>query len=116
MVRIRTTNDIILSSLDYYRSVQPNLDTKPGTVARDVLIDGPAAQLSRLYEEAGSISNLQSLRLSIGADLDRYAQNFGAVRKRGAKSNGPVDIRKRRSAGSLSILPASGLSGSPDKG
>ena len=88
MVRIRTTNEIILNSLDYYRNVQPNLDTKPGTVARDVLIDGPSAQLSRLYEEASAISNLQSLRLSIGADLDRLAQNFGAVRKRGAKSNG----------------------------
>jgi uncharacterized phage protein gp47/JayE len=90
MVRIRTTNEIILSLLDFFRTVEPELDTKPGTVARDIIIDGPASQLSRLYEELSAVSNLQSLRLSIGADLDRLAQNFGAIRQRGAKATGPV--------------------------
>lgn len=90
MVRIRSTDEIILSLLDFYRSTQPLLDTKPGTVSRDVIIDGPATQLARLYEELSSISNLQSLRFSVGADLDRLAQNFGAIRQRGAKSTGPV--------------------------
>ena len=90
MVRIRSSNELILSYLDFLRVAQPLLDTKPGTVSRDIMIDAPAVQLARLYEEIAGISNLQSLRFSIGADLDRLAQNFGAVRQRGAKSTGPV--------------------------
>ena len=80
MARIRTLNEIVLNFLDYYRTVQPLLDTKPGSSARDVLIDGLSTQLARCYEELGAISNLQSLRQAIGSDLDKYAANFGAVR------------------------------------
>ena len=90
MVNIRTTNQLINNQIDFYRNVQPDLDTKPGTVARDVLIDGPASQISRLYEELSAQSNLQSLRLSIGSDLDRLGQNYGAIRQRGARSTGPA--------------------------
>ena len=90
MVRIRSTNDIIQTLIDFFRSAQPNLDIKPGTVARDVIIDGPSTQLARLYEELNAVSTQQSLRLSLGADLDRLAQNFGAVRASGAKSTGPA--------------------------
>jgi len=90
MTRIRSTNELILSALDYYRISLPLLDTKPGTVARDLLIDGPSIQLSRLYDELNRLSSLQSLRLAIGSDLDRLAQNFGAIRKTGSKSSGPA--------------------------
>ena len=90
MVRLRSTNDIILSLIDYYRSTQPLLDTKPGTTTRDVIIDGPATQVARLYEELAGVSNLQSLTLTVGADLDKLAKNFGATRQRGAKASGPV--------------------------
>lgn len=86
MVKLRSANEIILSSLDFYRTAQPELDTKPGTVSRDLLIDGPSTQLSRLYEELGGVSSAQSLRLSLGQDLDRLGQNFGAARKRGSAS------------------------------
>ena len=60
MVRIRTANEIILSLIDFFRVAQPLLDTKPGTVSRDVIIDGPATQYARLYEELGAITNKQS--------------------------------------------------------
>lgn len=90
MARIRTPNEIILSLLDFLRTAQPNLDTKPGTVSRDLIIDAPATQLGRLYEELAGISNLQSLRLTNGADLDKISQNFGAVRQRGSKATGPI--------------------------
>ncbi|KKN72146.1 hypothetical protein LCGC14_0413580 [marine sediment metagenome] len=90
MVRIRSANEIILSLIDYYRSTAALLDTKPGTVTRDVIIDGPSSQLARLYEELAGVANLQSLSLTVGADLDRLSQNFGAVRQRGAKASGPV--------------------------
>jgi len=90
MVRIRSANEIILALIDFYRVAQPQLDTKPGTVSRDLLVDGFSTQLSRLYEELSRVATVQSLRLAIGSDLDRLASNFGATRKRGSKSSGPV--------------------------
>jgi hypothetical protein len=88
MVRIRTTNDLILAAIDFYRMAKKQLDTKPGTVARDLLIDGPSSQLARAYEELARIRSAQSLRLAIGADLDRLASNVGATRKQGSKASG----------------------------
>jgi hypothetical protein len=88
MVRTRSTNDIILSLIDFIRTAQPLLDTKPGTVVRDVVIDGPSAQLSRLYDEIANVSSLQSLRLAVGSDLDKLAQNFGATRQNGNQAGG----------------------------
>ena len=87
MVQIRSLNDIILGSLDFYRTAQPDLDVKPGTVARDLVIDGPAVQISRLYEELALVADSQSLALSIGSDLDLWASNFGAVRKQGSRAS-----------------------------
>lgn len=86
MANIRSSNEIILSSLDFFRVAQPLLDTKPGTVSRDLLVEGPATQISRLYDELNRVSSVQSLRTSIGSDLDKLAQNVGAIRNKGTKS------------------------------
>ncbi len=88
MANIRNANDIIQSLIDLFKVLQPDMDTKPGAVARDLFIEAPANQLSLLYEELSKISALQSLRLAIGADLDKLAQNFGAVRRSASKSTG----------------------------
>jgi hypothetical protein len=88
MVRIRTINDLILSTIDFYRLAVPLMDTKPGTVARDILVDSPSTQAARLYEEIARVSSAQSMRLSVGSDLDKLASNVGAVRKQGSKSSG----------------------------
>lgn len=88
MVTIRSVNEIILSLIDFFRLTQPDLDTKPGTVARDLFIDGPASQLSILYDQISSVSNQQSLRLVVGTDLDRLSKNFGVVRKQASPSTG----------------------------
>jgi hypothetical protein len=90
MVRIRSQNEIILSLIDYFRVTQPLLDTKPGTISRDLIIDGPSSQLSRLYDQLNQLSSLQSLSLAIGSDLDNLSQNYGAVRQLGSKSTGPA--------------------------
>jgi hypothetical protein len=92
MVRIRTINDLILSTIDFYRLSQPLLDTKPGTVARDILVDAPSTQAARLYEELARIRTAQSLRLSVGSDLDKLSSNVGATRKQGSKSSGTALI------------------------
>lgn len=88
MVVIRSANEIIVSLIDFFRLAQPDLTTVPGAVARDLFIEGPAAQLSLLYDELSSISDKQSLNLSIGTDLDKLAKNFGLVRKQSTPSTG----------------------------
>ena len=88
MVTIRSTNEIILSLIDLLKLLQPSLDSKPGTVARNLFVDLPANQLGLLYDELSKVSTQQSLRLVIGADLDRLAKNFGLVRKSATTANG----------------------------
>ena len=90
MARIRTQQEIILSLIDYYRATQPALDTKAGTVARDLLVDGLGTQFSSIYQELQRIETLQSLRLALGSDLDKIASNYGATRNKGTKAGGPA--------------------------
>lgn len=88
MVNIRSSNEIILSLIDFFKLAQPDLDVKPGTVARDLFIDGPASALSILYNELGSVSSQQSLRLVVGSDLDKLGKNFGLARRQSTSSTG----------------------------
>jgi len=88
MVSIRSVNEIILNLMDFFKLAQPDLDTKPGTVARDLFIDAPASQVSLLYDELAGVANTQSLRLSVGTDLDKLAKNFGVVRRQSSPSSG----------------------------
>jgi len=88
MVVIRSVNEIIQSLVDYFRLAQPDLDVKPGTVARDLAIDGISNQLALLYEELSGVSDQQSLRLVSGSDLDKLAKNFGLTRKSAVPASG----------------------------
>ncbi len=88
MVVIRSVNEIILSLLDFFKIAQPNLDTKPATVARDLLIDAPSNQLALLYDQLAQVSTQQSLRLVIGSDLDKLAKNYGVNRKASTPASG----------------------------
>lgn len=88
MVIFRSFNDIVISFIEYLRLVQPELDTKPGTVSRDVFIDAPSQELADLYSELRSISGLQSLLSTTGTDLNKLAANFGATRATGSAATG----------------------------
>jgi len=90
MVTFRAFNDIVLSYLEYLRLVQPDLDTKPGTVARDLFVDAPSEQVADFYNELRAISNLQSFLSVSGDDLVRLASNFGVTKKSGSKATGVV--------------------------
>lgn len=88
MVTVRSANEIIQNLRDYFRLAQPNLDTKPGTVARDLFIEAPASQLALLYDEIAGVSSQQSFRLVVGSDLDKLAKNYGLVRKQSTPATG----------------------------
>lgn len=88
MVAIKSVNEIIQSLIDYFKLAQPKLDTKPGTVARDLVVDSVGNQLGLLYEELSGVSDTQSYRLVSGSDLDKLAKNFGITRKSATPASG----------------------------
>jgi len=71
---------------------QPNLDTKPGSVSRDLFIDLPADQIARFYNVLNVLSQKQSLASSSGQDLDYLASNFGIGRKTGSPASGFIVV------------------------
>ena len=88
MPRIRSYNEIMLNLLDYYRTAQPGLDLKPGTVARDLFVEGPSIQTARVYDEVNSSTAVQSIKSATGIHLDRFGDNYNVPRKPGSKSSG----------------------------
>ncbi len=86
----RSFSEIVNSIIERLRLVQPNLDTKPGTVARDVFIDIPADQIEKLHSSLVLVSEKQSPESALGKDLDKWASNFGIARTPGSPANGIV--------------------------
>jgi len=88
MATQRTFSQIVQSMMERLRLTQPNLDTKEGAVARDLFIDIQADELDRSYRGLKIVSDKQSPEKAIGKDLDRWARNFGILRKSGTRANG----------------------------
>ena len=90
MANQRTFSQIVQSMMERLRLTQPNLDTKSGTVSRDLFVDIQADEFDRLYKSMKIVSNKQSPELARGRDIDRWARNYGLLRKSGALANGIV--------------------------
>lgn len=90
MVAFKTLDEIALAMIDFLRLVQPELDTKPGTVARDLFVDAPASEVAKLYSELRNIANVQSFATAVGTDIDRLARNYGLSRGGGSPASGSV--------------------------
>lgn len=90
MSTFRSFNQIVASMLDRLTFTQPNLDTKPGTVSRDLFVDLPADQIEKLYRVISFVYDKQSPETASGSDLDRYGSNFGIARTQGSVSGGTV--------------------------
>src|SRR5574337_293119 len=84
----RNFQDIVINLIEYLRLVQPDLDTKPGTVSRDLFIDAPSQQIASLYAEMRNISGLQSFFSATGTDLNKLALNYGVRRAQGTAATG----------------------------
>ena len=86
----RSFNEIVNSMLSRLKLVQPNLDTKPGTVARDLFVDVQAEQIEKLHRAISLVSKKQSLASATGQDLDRLSRNFSLSRRGGSVATGMV--------------------------
>lgn len=103
MVKFKSFNEVVLSMLERLRLTQPQLDTKPNSVARDVFIDPPSFELGEIYEVIRAVARLQSLANLTGNDLTNFGANFGATRKPGTKASGQVVFTFRRIDTNLTI-------------
>jgi uncharacterized phage protein gp47/JayE len=92
MATSRGFSDIVNSMIERLKISQPNLDTKPGSVSRDLFIDLTADQIARFYNVLNVVSQKQSLGSSSGQDLDLIASNFGIGRKTGSPASGFIVI------------------------
>lgn len=90
MARIKSFNELVATMIERLRLTQPNLDTKPGTVSRDLFIDLQADELQKVYNLMSIVSEKQSFLTSSGRDLDKLAANFGLTRKLGSRASGIV--------------------------
>lgn len=90
MVTFKSFDNIVLDMIQQLRLTQPSLDTKPATVARDLMVDLQAQQVSEVYEALREISSLQSISNVTGQDLTNYASNYGVTRQSGTKAIGTV--------------------------
>ena len=90
MSTFRSFSEIVATMIQRLRLTQPNLDTKPGSVSRDLFVDIPADQIARLYSAINLVSEKQSLATTSGRDLDKLASNFGTSRNTGSAANGIV--------------------------
>lgn len=92
MALFRSFNEIVNSIRERLRLTQPNLDTKPGTVANDLFIEPQAEQIEKLHRSLLVISEKQSFATATGDDLDKLAKNFLINRKGGSFAAGNVVV------------------------
>lgn len=90
MALYRSYSEIVNSMIERLKLTQPDLDSKPGSVARDLFIDIQAEQIEQLHKALLLVAEKQSPEQAVGRDLDRWAKNFGIIRKTGSPSNGLV--------------------------
>lgn len=88
MVTYKSFNNIVLDFLDYLRLVQPSLDVKPNSVARDLFVDAPSQQLANIYDALKNVAAMQSINNLTGQDLTNYGSNYGISRQSGTKAIG----------------------------
>ncbi len=88
MARILTADELILNTIEFLKNAQPDLALNPGSVARDLFVDQPNTQLSKVYDELSRIKSSQSLQNSIGNDIDKWGSNYGEKRRGGSRSSG----------------------------
>ncbi len=85
---IKTFSTIVQSMQDGISLRQPALDTKAGTVARDVFIDNTADQIASIYRDYALIQKTQSLLTATGAILEQFGSNYGIQRNAGETASG----------------------------
>lgn len=76
---------------DYNTAKGTNIDTRQGTVFRDIVVDAPAVQFNSISTDLVSASQVFSINFASTVsieDLDNLAANYGLTRKDATKATG----------------------------
>jgi len=101
----RTLEDVINALIAYIQQIKPSVDTKEGTVFRDVVIEAPANEFSYFYELCNEISNGQSPDNSSEAYLLSLAENLGITRGGSTSATGTLTFYRTSEISSDVSIP-----------
>ena len=87
---IKTFNQIVNDLIRTLANKRPNIDTRPGTFVRDILIDPLASELETFYIALERISNSQSPDLASNLDIEQLGKNFQLTRKPPTRATGTI--------------------------
>ncbi len=85
---IKTYSQVVQSMQDNISLRRPTLDTKAGTVARDLFIDNPADQIAGVYRDMQLIQRTQSILNATGKILEQFGSNYGIAKDLGKRASG----------------------------
>lgn len=106
---ILTFSQLVKLMIDGLKLSQPSLDTKDGSVARDLFVDLPADQLAQIYTNINNVSKAQSFLSAAGKILDQFGSNFNITRSTGNRAVGQAILTFTGLSTNISIPSGSTL-------
>lgn len=104
---IRSLSTIINDLVNYLKAKRPSVPTFVGTTTRDIIIEAPAQEFDRVYQELEHTQQLQSIEYASSmstSELDDLAVNYGLVRLTGTQASGTITFQIRNFSTSSSTV------------
>jgi uncharacterized phage protein gp47/JayE len=104
---IRSLSTIITDAINFIKSKRPNIATFVGSVTRDVVIESPAQEFDKVYQELSHTQKVQTVKYAselTSDELDALANNYGLTRLQGKVSSGLVTFQVRNFSPSSSNI------------
>jgi uncharacterized phage protein gp47/JayE len=96
---IRTLTQIVNDAIAYITSTRPDVATFVGSVIRDVVIESPAQEFNKSYQQLLYTQQLQAFVANAATlattDLDNIGLNYNIPRKQGTQATGTQTLRIR---------------------
>ena len=99
----KTFNQIVQNIINNIHDTMSEVDTKPGTFMRDVIVNPVSDEFTGLYANMKAMELKQSILTATGSDLDKLAANYFITRKSATQSYGK--LRFYISNADLNALP-----------
>lgn len=104
---IRSLSQIVQSAIDFITGRRPSIATFTGSVTRDVVIEAPAQEFDKVYQELSHTQKIQSVQYASDMstdELDALATNYGLTRLQGKQASGTITFRIRNFSTSSSNI------------
>lgn len=103
---IKTLSELVSDIIEKIWSSNKLIDTKEGSVTRDVFIDPVAQELSEIYSSLDDLEKAQHINTSTGTDLDSIGDNFSLTRNAAEKASGYITFYREAIFTSDIVIPS----------